>query len=827
MIVPLLLLALGCRGVGTNDTEDTGVLVKDTEDAPEPLPCGSLLVAEGCPHSTDLDRDCLHPIDVGGTDCDDANPDVGACDDSGDTGGDCVPEGEERCNGLDDDCDGLVDDAWSHVFPGSPVVATLGALGEGGEPLLVTGVLDGAEGALLVYRLDGELLVRIEGTGQSSSFGSQLATGRDLTGDGLVDLAVAAPYATTGDGPNSGRVWVIPGPLTAESSLDDAAGDFEGGELDGQPGGQLALAPDLDGDGRDELMFGYYRHVVLFSGSPGAAARLGDAQFIFEYNTGGGAWHFASAPDVDGDGRDELLLGMDTYNGGEGAIIQVTSADLGWSRVHENPDRRGLGKSLVQLGDTLWTLSEGTPLRLDDGLVLDLVATSLANGGDVDGDGLDELLVTTDTVVVAYRADGTRVGNVARATVQGQRDLATPLDIDGDGLSEPVGLDQAGTGIWDTPTAFTLGCDADGDGYSPEAGDCDDDRADVAPLQVDSCDDTDNDCDGRIDAPLDLPLPTVASTMVIIDAGGCQEPPSGWTYTSGLGEAFGEHEGATLTGLYSMVHGGSAGPGGAAILLGHGDDADYTITPAASGAAEAVAWGRLGDGAGLTRGGNLGPAGDLDGDGIGEVWQRLYDATAASTVAIYDGPVVSEVSADDAGRLVAFPGGWSNVAVAHNLAPSDLDGDGLDDLLASASQSYYGFGRVAVLGGLPRGASSLDSVATADLFGEPDEYLGSLLGVGGDLDGDGFDDALVGANGHLRVLAGGPCPELAGRIDLAATAATLDDLDGDGLAEVWTLAEGWLYRDGQPSRAADQLFAAPGAALAYADGTTAWVLANN
>jgi len=820
---PLFVLALACRGVGTNDTDDTGVLVKDTEETPEVLPCGSLAVSEGCPHSTDLDRDCLHDAAAGGTDCDDNDPEVGACADSGDDGGDCVPTGDETCNGLDDDCDGLVDDAWSHLFSGAPVVATVGTLGDGGEPLLVTGILDGAEGALLVYRLDGELLVRIDGTGQSSSFGSQLATGRDLTGDGLVDLAVAAPYATTGDGPNSGRVWVLPGPIDGGTSLDDAAGYFEGGEVDGQPGGQLAMAPDLDGDGRDELVFGYYRHVVLFSGAPGAGARLADARYVFEYNTGGGPWHFATAPDRDGDGRDELLLGMATYNGGEGAIIELASADLAWTRVFEDTGHGGLGDALTRLGSSAWTLAEGTPLRLDDGLALDESATALANGGDVDGDGLDDLLVTTATAVVAYGADGTRIGSVARATVQGQRNLGAPLDLDGDGLAEPVGITGSGTGIWDTPAAFSLGCDGDGDGYSPEAGDCDDDRADVAPGQVDICDGTDNDCDGRIDAPVDLVLPSLASTIVLVDPGDCERDPSGWTYAAGLGEAFGEHEGASLSGLYSLVHGGSAGPGGAAILLGHGEAADYAITPSASGAAETVAWGRLGSGADLTRAGELGPAGDLDGDGIGEAWQRLYDATGASTVAVYDGPVVSELSADDAGRLVAFPGGWSNVAVAHNLAPSDLDGDGLDDLLASSSQSYYGFGRVVVLGGLPRGALQLDDVASADLFGEPDEYLGGLLAVGGDLDGDGFDDALVGASGHARVLAGGPCPELVDRRD-SFTAGTLVDLDGDGLAEAWTLADGWLRRDGEPTRAASQLFPAPGAALAYADSTTAWAL---
>ena len=41
--------------------------------------------------------------------------------------------------------------------------------------------------------------------------------------------------------------------------------------------------------------------------------------------------------------------------------------------------------------------------------------------------------------------------------------------------------------------------DQDGDGYSPEQGDCDDLNADVNPGQVESCDDIDNDCDGETD----------------------------------------------------------------------------------------------------------------------------------------------------------------------------------------------------------------------------------------------------------------------------------------------------------------------------------------
>jgi len=45
----------------------------------------------------DRDNDGHPPVQCGGQDCDDARPDA-------------TPGGTERCNGLDDDCDGMADD---------------------------------------------------------------------------------------------------------------------------------------------------------------------------------------------------------------------------------------------------------------------------------------------------------------------------------------------------------------------------------------------------------------------------------------------------------------------------------------------------------------------------------------------------------------------------------------------------------------------------------------------------------------------------------------------------------------------------------------------
>lgn len=96
---------------------------------------------------------------------------------------------------------------------------------------------------------------------------------------------------------------------------------------------------------------------------------------------------------------------------------------------------------------------------------------------------------------------------------------------------------------------------------------------------------------------------------------------------------------------------------------------------------------------------------------------------------------------------------WARVAGApadglgNAITPAgDLDGDGAPDLLVAA---YLG-NRVCVLpAGMPGGQATLDSLRVACLVGEGDlDYLGYGLAGVGDVDGDGFDDVMVGAIGN-------------------------------------------------------------------------------
>ncbi len=65
--------------------------------------------------------------------------------------------------------------------------------------------------------------------------------------------------------------------------------------------------------------------------------------------------------------------------------------------------------------------------------------------------------------------------------------------------SSSGGSGGGGTSGTTGSSSTTSFVDVDGDGVSPDDGDCDDRDADVFPGQIDTCDGVDSDCDGEID----------------------------------------------------------------------------------------------------------------------------------------------------------------------------------------------------------------------------------------------------------------------------------------------------------------------------------------
>jgi len=207
---------------------------------------------------------------------------------------------------------------------------------------------------------------------------------------------------------------------------------------------------------------------------------------------------------------------------------------------------------------------------------------------------------------------------------------------------------------------------------------------------------------------------------------------------------------------------------------------------------------------------------DMDGDSSPE-WAitGLGNNSYTGAVYVYDGAPVGEVAPSDADGV--FYGDATGALFGEALASADLDGDGLAELVVGGSG---GSGRVGVFSDDPSGRWSL-SDAEGVIMGDGDDRFGVSVAAGTDLDGDGLEDLVIGApyddnagfdHGTVEVF-GGPVVGTLQRTDAmarhdgahlqeAAGSAVMlvPDLDGDGGGELVVGASdytGALYRQGR------------------------------
>jgi len=127
-------------------------------------------------------------------------------------------------------------------------------------------------------------------------------------------------------------------------------------------------------------------------------------------------------------------------------------------------------------------------------------------------------------------------------------------------------------------------------------------------------------------------------------------------------------------------------------------------------------------------------AGDVDGDGYDDVIVGAYRGTSAYLFhGSASGVATTATSTLSGGSTFGF-----SVSDA-----GDVDGDGYDDVIVGAYVSIYGAGDVYVYHG---SASGVVTTAVTTLSGIS-AYGYSVAGAG-DVDGDGYDDVIVGAYTH-------------------------------------------------------------------------------
>ncbi|HNC99503.1 MAG TPA: FG-GAP-like repeat-containing protein, partial [Myxococcota bacterium] len=224
---------------------------------------------------------------------------------------------------------------------------------------------------------------------------------------------------------------------------------------------------------------------------------------------------------------------------------------------------------------------------------------------------------------------------------------------------------------------------------------------------------------------------TEANAAILITGGYSSNLYLGWAAT-GLGD----------------VYGSDGKPDWAFSALGNNASAVYVVSGALANGSYNTTTGAVSSVPQASNGDSVGSAlvGDYDNDGDG-LADLAFAAAGASAVYIYQGPLSAGAlplaNADITMAITtmsAFSTGnyYSNVANA-----GDTNGDGYDDLVVGGDAASSNGGKAYLYLG-PVGATTSPTVT---LTGATNDGLGKSVSGGIDVDRDGRDDWLVGAQG--------------------------------------------------------------------------------
>ncbi len=350
-----------------------------------------------------------------------------------------------------DDIDG---DGWNEVLVGNAGTFTAGrTIGYTSGAY----VLSGRDGAILrEHHIGGSTGVDFAGR-----FGWSLASLGDVDDDGVGDYAIGQPGAFSGSESPDPSVHIISGATGDSIVVLSAPADVVGF------GTTLLGLGDVNGDGTPDLAVGGSTWaggpvadgaVLIYSGADWSALeQIGG----FGEDLGREIW---DAGDLDGDGvKDFISAGNRVFSGADGSLLvtiatgSITgSTDSGRIVPVTDLDHDGQHDFIANI-----SIGEGSALVAfsgADGSSIAVVATfdtlfgSIANIGDRDGDGFDEVALSiSNSIQVRSSSDGTLLQTITdpdmRATTPGgaigDGFYATALasgDVNNDGRTDLLAL---------------------------------------------------------------------------------------------------------------------------------------------------------------------------------------------------------------------------------------------------------------------------------------------------------------------------------------------------------------------------------------------------
>ncbi len=530
----------------------------------------------------------------------------------------------------------------------------------------------------------------IRGDAAGDQAGGSVSGAGDVNGDGFADLIVGANYGDDGGDPNAGEAYVVFGRASIPPRVVDltnlGAGDgfiIQGDANGDQAGVSVSGAGDVNGDGFADLIVG------AFEGDDGGP-NAGEAYVVFGKASGFGS---------DMGGR--RVIDLESLAAGDGFIIQGDA----------NGDRAGV---------------------------------SVAGAGDVNGDGYADLIVGANRgddgggsageayVVFGKESDfGEDVSNTLSdgMTMVDRRVINLESLAAGDGfiIQGDANNDRAGESV-------SGAGDVNGDGYADlivgalrgdDGGGSAGQAYVVFGKESDFGEDVSNTLSGgttTVDRRV-VDLESLAADDGFIIQGDMDDDRAG--SVSGAGDVNGDGYADLIVGALRGDDGGDRA-GEAYVVFGKQDGFGEDVSNT------------------------------LDEDGTTMVVRRVVDLTKLAPA---DGFIIQgDAPGDNAGVSVSGAG--------------DVNGDGFTDLLVGANQggdggfnageAYVVFGKASDFGDdvsntlddgtmTVRRVVDLTNLAAVDGFiiqGDTDrDFAGTSVSAAGDVNGDGYADLLVGANG--------------------------------------------------------------------------------
>ena len=690
------------------------------------------------------------------------------------------------------------------------------------------------EGAAFVYHgsaagINTVAVTMVQSNQALTQLGFSVASAGDVNSDGFSDVIAGAWLYSNGEGAE-GSAFIYHG--SAAGIINVAVTTVESDQVNANLGISVAGAGDVNGDGYSDVIVGsqLFDNGTTDEGAAfiyhGSAAGINNvAATIVESNQGFCQFGFSvsGAGDINGDGYSDVVVGAYTFDSVE--------TNEGAAFIYHG--------SAAGISNTAVAILECNQIAASFG-------TSVACAGDVNGDGYSDVIVgaiqydnveNSEGAAFVYHGSATGINIIAavilesnQANAQMGRGVASAGDVNGDGYSDVI----AGVFQYDNPesnegVAFVYHGSAAGLSFTPNsipddadrefahfgcsvasAGDVNGDGYGDVIIGASGYDDGANVSEGRAFVYHGSAAGLSAVPNNTPDDANQANAEFGIRVAS-AGDVNGDGFNDVIIGARLYDDGANVDEGLA--FLYHGSATGLSITPNSI----------LGDAnqAGTYFGVSVASAGDINGDGFGDViigapYYNDGPNTSEGRVFVYHGSAIGLSATpnnmpDDADQINASFG----VSVA---SAGDVNGDGYSDVIIGAGSYTDGAniqeGRAFVYHGSSTGLSAAPN-SILDDADQATALFGFSVASAGDVNGDGYSDVIIGAyyytdggnagegrafvyHGSAAGLSAAPnnTPDDANQADanFGTSVASAGDVNGDGYSDV--IIGAYWYEDG-------------------------------